>query len=413
MECEQTTKEVEDDEESLREAACIGDMDLVRRLVDNGVSVNSQNDMNGWSCLHWACKRNRTPIVAYLLEAGADAEALTAKGERAVDLTHNPDIRAILGCESSANDIVEDSSLPITPNYISNPPFPYSAPTENGVAGNPDRELKSPQYAVDRESGHDDSTSPQLAGLKQQQQQQQQQQHQGLSSRVQQYHVMQPGIVGGMPSSYQPVFLHTAFPFQTQGELILKVRVQDNSRCDNDFIEMELDRQELTYSALLHACCVELHLEPTRVEKIRKLPNTLLRRDKEVARLTDYQELELVVGKHGSLFSQDILDCAVAPSCSLVQRSKTSQSGCKSELQARSLQIFIALVIEPIPDRHTRIAKCMWCWCRCKDPHHSATLKPTKKRAAVQKEKEKKSSSPRKKKTSPKTDKSQKDNFMK
>uniref|UniRef100_UPI00358DE85B ankyrin repeat domain-containing protein 40-like isoform X11 n=1 Tax=Myxine glutinosa TaxID=7769 RepID=UPI00358DE85B len=192
MECEQTTKEVEDDEESLREAACIGDMDLVRRLVDNGVSVNSQNDMNGWSCLHWACKRNRTPIVAYLLEAGADAEALTAKGERAVDLTHNPDIRAILGCESSANDIVEDSSLPITPNYISNPPFPYSAPTENGVAGNPDRELKSPQYAVDRESGHDDSTSPQLAGLK----------------------------------------------------------------------------------------------------------------DKEVARLTDYQELELVVGKHGSLFSQ-------------------------------------------------------------------------------------------------------------
>uniref|UniRef100_A0A8C4X1D8 Ankyrin repeat domain 40 n=1 Tax=Eptatretus burgeri TaxID=7764 RepID=A0A8C4X1D8_EPTBU len=300
MECEWKTKE---EEERLREAACIGDMDLVRKLVDSGVSVNSQNDMNGWSCLHWACKRNRTLIVAYLLEAGADVEALTVKGERAMDLTHNLNIRAILGCEGSANDIVEDSSLPITPNYIGNPPFFYSAPTENGMAGNLDRELKSPQYTVNRESDHDVSTSPQLAGLKQQQQQQQH--HQGLSSRAQQYHVLQqPGIVGGMPSPYQPIFLHTAFPFQAQGELILKVRIQDSSQYDNDFIEMELDRQDLTYSALLHACCVELHLEPAGVEKIRKLPNTLLRRDKEVARLTDYQELELVVGKHGSLFSQ-------------------------------------------------------------------------------------------------------------
>lgn len=58
-------------------------------------------------------------------------------------------------------------------------------------------------------------------------------------------------------------------------ELVLKVRVQ-NLR-DNDFIEIELDRQELTYQDLLRVSCCELGVNPEEVEKIRKLPNTLLR----------------------------------------------------------------------------------------------------------------------------------------
>ncbi|NXG96408.1 ANR40 protein, partial [Loxia leucoptera] len=74
-------------------------------------------------------------------------------------------------------------------------------------------------------------------------------------------------------------------------ELVLKVRVQ-NLR-DNDFIEIELDRQELTYQDLLRVSCCELGINPEQVEKIRKLPNTLLRKD--VARLQDFQELELVL----------------------------------------------------------------------------------------------------------------------
>lgn len=59
-------------------------------------------------------------------------------------------------------------------------------------------------------------------------------------------------------------------------ELVLKVRVQ-NLR-DNDFIEIELDRQELTYQDLLRVSCCELGVNPEQVEKIRKLPNTLLRK---------------------------------------------------------------------------------------------------------------------------------------
>ncbi|NWT53255.1 ANR40 protein, partial [Erythrocercus mccallii] len=76
-------------------------------------------------------------------------------------------------------------------------------------------------------------------------------------------------------------------------ELVLKVRVQ-NLR-DNDFIEIELDRQELTYQDLLRVSCCELSINPQQVEKIRKLPNTLVRKDKDVARLQDFQELELVL----------------------------------------------------------------------------------------------------------------------
>ncbi|KFO78445.1 Ankyrin repeat domain-containing protein 40, partial [Cuculus canorus] len=81
-------------------------------------------------------------------------------------------------------------------------------------------------------------------------------------------------------------------------ELVLKVRVQ-NLR-DTDFIEIELDRQELTYEDLLRVSCCELGVKPEQVEKIRKLPNTLVRKDKDVARLQDFQELELVLVRSDS-----------------------------------------------------------------------------------------------------------------
>ena len=35
-------------EEALREAACIGNVKAVRKLIGSGTSVNSQNSMNGW-----------------------------------------------------------------------------------------------------------------------------------------------------------------------------------------------------------------------------------------------------------------------------------------------------------------------------------------------------------------------------
>ncbi len=46
---------------------------------------------------------------------------------------------------------------------------------------------------------------------------------------------------------------------------------------------------------LVHVICEEFSVEPAAIVKIRKLPNTKLRRDAEVQRLTDYQELEIEI----------------------------------------------------------------------------------------------------------------------
>jgi len=59
-------------EEQLREACCIGDTETVQKMINDGVDINSQNKMNGWTSLHWAAKRGHTSIVAALLKNNAD-----------------------------------------------------------------------------------------------------------------------------------------------------------------------------------------------------------------------------------------------------------------------------------------------------------------------------------------------------
>ena len=71
-------------------------------------------------------------------------------------------------------------------------------------------------------------------------------------------------------------------------ELVLKVRIQNPSLRENDFIEIELDRQELTYQELLRVSCCELGVNPDQVEKIRKLPNTLLRKVRSLPSTTEW-----------------------------------------------------------------------------------------------------------------------------
>ncbi|KAJ0058301.1 hypothetical protein NL108_013081, partial [Boleophthalmus pectinirostris] len=82
---------------------------------------------------------------------------------------------------------------------------------------------------------------------------------------------------GGQMPAFQPFFFTSTFPVNVQ-ELVLKVRIQNPTARENDFIEIELDRQELTYRSLLRVCCRELDISTEHVEKIRKLPNTMLRK---------------------------------------------------------------------------------------------------------------------------------------
>ena len=51
----------------------------------------------------------------------------------------------------------------------------------------------------------------------------------------------------------------------------------------------------MTYLNLLKCCCEELEVPLQEVLKLRKLPNVLVRKDKDVSRLGHGQELEMVL----------------------------------------------------------------------------------------------------------------------
>ncbi|KAG7505777.1 ankyrin repeat domain-containing protein 40 [Solea senegalensis] len=384
-------------QERLREASAIGDIDEVRTLVESGVNVNSQNEINGWTCLHWACKRNHKHIVSYLLSCGADKEILTAKDELASQLTSKPEIKRLLGVEVEEVPEVKEPQLPIIPNYLSNPPFIYSKMnnksevlaqqvTQNGSgehvediqsdsgSASPTHEPQISQSLVSdcptlptntaplsqaptgdfipvteqngmsptSASPHNHAVvnctvpmdlsvephlvnhadyphtvahngticspplaSPSLASNSGNQVPAPVANTNPTMSRQQSIpqQLSYSQASGTMPA-FQPFFFTSTFPVNVQ-ELVLKVRIQNPNARENDFIEIELDRQELTYRSLLRVCCRELDISAEHVEKIRKLPNTMLRKDKDVARLQDFQELEVVLEKAEglSLFS--------------------------------------------------------------------------------------------------------------
>ncbi|KPP78085.1 ankyrin repeat domain-containing protein 40-like [Scleropages formosus] len=331
-------------QERLREAAALGDLDEVRTLVDSGVNVNSQNEINGWTCLHWACKRNHKAVVAFLLNSGADKGILTSKGELAVQLTSKPDIRRLLGVEEDVPE-VKEPELPIIPNYLSNPQFPYGKTDtddlilashlfQNGTANqepycepaasSPSQPGPSPAALLACEQEHNlfASTEVPKEGARVPAVEQNglmldpqgavngtlsevllsrngecahgvspkepvcsvpassQSAHPSVSrqqSIPQQLNCPQPGV--SVPA-FQPFFFTSTFPVNVQ-ELVLKVRIQNLNARENDFIEVELDRQELTYRSLLRVCCRELGISADH--------------DKDVARLQDFQELEVVL----------------------------------------------------------------------------------------------------------------------
>ncbi|XP_064532051.1 ankyrin repeat domain-containing protein 40-like isoform X1 [Pseudopipra pipra] len=328
-------------EERLREAAALGDVAEVRRLLGAGADIDSRNEINGWTCLHWACKRNHAQVVSCLLEAGADKQILTARGELAAQLTSKPDIRKILGVEEETEcQGVKDLNLPIVANYLANPPFPYVY-TEESIPGSL-AESQNESASISSASQCETSPCPsttQVDSVCTPSPCSSQEDSPALDAMAPPPPVptagtapahASPAVPNGpvcppaMPPStglcspgapgqagplqphtsvtsptpaFQPFFFTGTFPYSMQ-ELVLKVRVQ-NLR-DNDFIEIELDRQELTYQDLLRVSCCELGVNPEQVEKIRKLPNTLVRKDKDVARLQDFQELELVLVKSES-----------------------------------------------------------------------------------------------------------------
>jgi len=239
-------------EEKLREAACFGDIEGVKELIARGVNTNSQHDINGWTALHWAAKRNHLNIVNLLCNHGADKNIATNKGEVAAQLTSEGVIKVLLNAQASKlaplppvpTKEKEASKLPITPNYIKNPPVGYQV----------DLADKSQPAVVEKKAKLD-------------------------VGEIQQRRISTAAV--------------KQVSAQHQHEVILKVRIAGD--LDPDYLEMELPRDALTLEYLTVAACEELDIKAGQVERVRKMPNTKLRRDREVARLEDYQEIELVL----------------------------------------------------------------------------------------------------------------------
>ena len=74
---------------------------------------------------------------------------------------------------------------------------------------------------------------------------------------------------------------------------MLKVRLADSS--ETDFIEIDV-APGITFKQLVELIRVELDVDGKAVVlKLRKLPNTIVRNDRDVSRLRDFNELELVL----------------------------------------------------------------------------------------------------------------------
>jgi len=211
------------DEEKLREAACYGDLEAVGILIKKGVNINSQHNINGWTPLHWAAKRNHLDIAHYLITNGADTNAESFSKEKPADLTTSPAILNLLGSPTTKKDASENLESVIVPHYLTSPNTGYKVNLN-------EQPSKSTTHVIIKEEKKIEKD------------------------------------------------IH---------ELVLKLRLAYST--DTDFIEVEINKSELTYAALLDLCCSELGLNCKYVERLRKLPNTWLRKDKDIQRLKDFE----------------------------------------------------------------------------------------------------------------------------
>ncbi|KAI9555113.1 hypothetical protein GHT06_017628 [Daphnia sinensis] len=110
-------------------------------------------------------------------------------------------------------------------------------------------------------------------------------------------HYLAQSNTGYKVDTHEPTKLSLTLPngsdLVKQKELVFKLRIAYST--DTDFIEVEIERSELNYQQFLIVCCSELGLNSKYVERLRKLPNTRLRKDRDVQRLKDFEEIEVVL----------------------------------------------------------------------------------------------------------------------
>ena len=351
--------------ERLREQCSVGEEEDVLGHLRNGAAVNSQNRVNGWSALHFAARREHAGIVRVLLEHGADPGVKNHKGEHAIDMTLNKEIRRIIesfnvpnkgnqnNAISNASDADErqstkesqapPSGVSFLSGYLANPVFPYTFAAPK-VSANEDSTTSShdnkdqhvllpgyltanPVYAVAAggpilangnipSSGtlQSDGTVNFVPGyianpvipyaVAASQAKESNEIKQIFVPHVEQFGSLVNTYVNSMKSLEKPVEYHMCDSCKTTpvatvhvgpniSELVIKIRKANTD--DPDFIEAELNRKVLTYDELINVCSKELKIDRDSIAKIRKLPDTVIRRDRDVQRLQPFQELEVLL----------------------------------------------------------------------------------------------------------------------
>lgn len=165
----------------------------------------------------------------------------------------SPNLFTPLGVQS--NCFVEEK-LPIVPNYLQNPVFPFSGqlPDDTVLSHNASSTSQAPPLDNHKCNDRQHPTAVYTS-----------------ATDVTVCHVVA-----------QPTCL------------VVKVRLADSA--EKDFVEVEVPKS--SYQGLLQACCSELEVRPEAVSKIRKLPNVVVRKDKDTERLMHGQELEMVMRMH-------------------------------------------------------------------------------------------------------------------
>lgn len=226
--------------EKFRELCYIGDMELIKNFYrSNNPDINSQNKVNGWTCLHWACSKNNLNLIQYLCENGANQEIKNKDGKTPIEYIQDKNIQKNLGLNFPNNDNEElTNKSNLIPNFLKNPQFHYA--NKSLYDSEPIRQNTKIDVDINPNVGQMLDKSPKISKEK------------------------------------------------------ITIRVRSNF--DEDFIEIDIDKQNLDFEMFKKVCQAELEgiNENFRIYKIRKLPNILIRNTNDIKRLQNEQEIEFV-----------------------------------------------------------------------------------------------------------------------
>eukprot|EP00128_Syssomonas_multiformis_P011455 Colp12_sorted_trinity150504_noHs@31080 len=184
--------------------------------------------MNGWTALHWAAKRNHEIIVRELVMSGADPNISNDKGDIPADLTINGSIKRLLG---KYDDVTEGQK------------------TDEDEAAFVPNYLRHPDFFYSAKQ----TSAPSVKETE---------------------------------SDKTPVMAtESTKPLVTSQALTIKARTAN----EEDYIEVDVP--QLSYESFISACCSELDIDRSHVSKVKKLPDILVRNDRDVQRLSQGQEI--------------------------------------------------------------------------------------------------------------------------